>query len=127
VDPDFCHLLCVPIAINTHLVAHIFRSSAEMKLFHDEFMEAYRGEVEDWEEADDDRVIDDYSDILTSGFHAWSLYRIPVTMKGSKRPRFFKVRDILYISGKGTCTVSPDGIDFMATLHTLLLANVRSK
>jgi hypothetical protein len=36
------------------------------------------------------------------------------------------VRDILYISGKGTCTVSPNGIDFMATLQALLLGNVRS-
>jgi hypothetical protein len=36
------------------------------------------------------------------------------------------VADILYISGKGTCTVPPEEIDFVATLDTLLLGNVRS-
>ena len=36
------------------------------------------------------------------------------------------MRDIIHISGKGTCTVSPDGIDFMATLQNLLLGNVSS-
>ena len=126
VDPDFCHPLCVPIAINTHLDAHIFRSSAEMQRFHDEFMEAYSGVVEEWEGDDDDRVIDGDWDILTSGFHAYSLYRIPIPEEGTKRTSFYRVADILYISGKGTCTVRPEGIDFVATLDTLLLGNVRS-
>ena len=126
VDPDFCHPLCVPIAINTHLDAHIFRSSAEMQRFHDEFMEAYRGVVEEEEGAEDALLIDSHWDILKSGFHACSLYGISCTNESSKRPSFFKVKDILHISGKGTCTVQPEEIDFVATLDTLLLGNVRS-
>jgi hypothetical protein len=89
-------------------------------------MDTYREVVEQIEGAADGHLIDGNWDILTSGFHECSLYAISFTKEGSKLPTSFKVRDILYISGKGTCTVSPDGIDFMATLQNLLLGNVSS-
>jgi hypothetical protein len=97
-----------------------------MQRFHDEFMDSYREVLEEEEGAADAHLIDGHWDVLASGFHEYSLYRIPISMEESKRPSFFKVRDILYMSGKGNCTVSPEGFDFVATLHTLLLGNVRS-
>ena len=97
-----------------------------MQKFHDRLMKKYRKVVGDREWAADPLLIDGHWDILTLGFHECSLYAISFTKEGSKWPTSFNVRDILYISGKGTCTVSPEGIDFVATLHTLLLGKVQS-
>ena len=63
---------------------------------------------------------------MSSGFDECSLYAISITKEGDKWPTFYKVRNILYTTGTGTCTVSPDGIDFVATLQTLLLGNLKS-
>ena len=89
-------------------------------------METYRQVLEKCEVAPDTLQIDGYQDIMSSGFDECSLYAISITKEGDKWPTFYKVRNILYTTRTGTCTVSPDGIDFVATLQTLLLGNVKS-
>jgi hypothetical protein len=125
-DPTFALPLCVPIAVNTHLDAHVFRDGGDMQKFHDSAMARYDFDEVDHQQTDAAPRQPRHWDILTEGFHFCALKEIAFIRPGRKRETFFKLRSLLQIGGKGTCTVEAGGIDMVATLDTLLVGGVES-